>query len=359
MSPRAFLSLLVLTVVSALVAIVVVFTQPDFGTSNLAGGAPLLPELTGRVDDVRKVTIEYPGYRLQIERRDDAWVASDRGSYPVRAAFAADLVAALAAMMRVEPKTDNPEWFQYVRVGGEDAPLPARGVRVSVRTAADEVLADAVLGRTSAAIGYSQSGGMFIRQFGDNQTWLVEGRATVPATLQEWFGQLFTVPGTEVAQITLFEGETMMLDARKVAERSAEYETLSVNPGVGPEGTTVSSDALRNLTQIIVSVALDEVRARDSVTIPPDARTVRFLTWAGLQIEATLAPDGDQTWVLFNVSAQGADAVDRAAAIGERVNDWAFRLPDRRITLLATPLAKLVTPPSAPAEPLLPAAPVP
>ena len=160
------------------------------------------------------------------------------------------------------------------------------------------------------------------------------------------------VPGTDIARTTIFEGGEMQLDAVKVDFVLGDYELAYLNPAIGPEGAVANDNGMRGVAQAIVTLALDDARPRDTVTIPANGRMVRFETRRGLHLDVTLAEADGETWVVFDATAAAdAEAADQARDIQALTSRWAFRLPPHRITALSRPLTELFTIPGPAAAP--------
>jgi hypothetical protein len=108
------------------------------------------------------------------------------------------------------------------------------------------------------------------------------------------------------------------------------------------------------MSQAIVSTTFDDARPRDSLTIAPDARTVRYETRTGLRLDITLVTADGVTWVIYNATAIADTAAAQAADIQARTGDWAFKLPIGRITTLSRDIAQLITVPIQPVVPIGP-----
>jgi hypothetical protein len=351
MSPKAFLLLSAATALSVVGATAAVVTRADFATASLGGGEPMLPALAARPDSVTDLVIEYPGYRIALRKDGAGWVASEMGDYPVKGEAATQLVAAMSQFTRVEARTENPEWYPYIRVAAADAPLPAQGIRVIAR-AGDEVLADLLLGRASNSIGQTRFGGLFVRPTDEPQAWLVEGAAGAPPNLADWFEQLFSIPGIDMVGVEVLEGDTLLLDVEKEDPASGDYHIEAIAPGIAPETYEAADERIRTLTQAAVSVVLLDVRSREGLDVPADARTIRFTRKDGLIVAVTLVPTPERIWALFDASAPaGSPAEADAESLRARTASWAFGLPDRRINLMSTPVAELVQMPEAQAAP--------
>lgn len=351
MSRRAFLTLFAVTLLTAIVALGLLISEQVSANVPRIGGAPMFPEIGERVDDLDRLVIENRRYSIALENRDGTWVAVNQGDYPVKLETAARIVGALAAMTIVEPKTGNPEWYQYIGVADPRGTDEVAGVHIAATDAAGVALADAIFGFESTTIGYSRLGGSFVRRTNEDLSWLVEGAVIIPGFLQEWFDQILHVPGTEVAAVAVFAGDELLFDAEKTDFTNGIYTLRFLDPSEGPAGATALGQGIRGVTQAIVSTTFDDARPLSAVTFADDARTVRFTTRSGVQIDVKLGMIDGEEWVTYNATApDGTEAaVQQAAGVNARTANWAFKLPAYRLTALNHPISDLIALP-APAQ---------
>jgi len=350
MSPRGFVALLIVTVLVVIGAIVAA-VQPTLSGVESVSGEPMFPALSQNLEEAGKVTVQTPQYTVSWERRDDAWLSPESGDYAARKGVAPDLVLGLARLTKVEAKTAKADWYQYIRVGDPAATPPTGVAHVTVTSASGQVLADAILGARSFGIAASHSrGGMFVRGPADAQSWLVEGSASVPTELSEWFDTIIDIPGATVTDIAILAGDKTLLEAKKTDATNGVYEIAYLDPAEAAAGTVANSNSLRSTASAIVGVRAADIRAADSVPLAADARTTRFTTTSGLQLDVMVSEEADGVWARFKASApEGSDAAALAADINGRTQNWAFRLDQSHGSRLAQPVANFVQQPAAPA----------
>jgi hypothetical protein len=354
MSLRSFLGLLAVAVVAAVVAIVLIVVEQVSAESPSVGGTPMFPALRDQIEDLQQVVIETNRYSLTLENRDGTWVAADLGDYPIESDPLVQIISSLTDMTTVEPKTSNPDWYRYIQVDNPadvTDPSVTPGVHIMARAADGATLVDAIFGAPSSSIGYARNGGTFVRRTDEAQAWLVQGAIQVPTFQEDWFSQLLSIPGTDIARITILLGDEVVLDAEKVNFATGDYELTYLSDQIGPAGSTANDNGLRGVAQGVVSTSFEAVRLADTVTFADDARTVRFVTSSGLQLDVRLGEADGDIWVTYQASApEGSDAVAEAQSINERADRWAFKLLSYRITALNRDLTDLFDPPAVEEE---------
>jgi hypothetical protein len=363
MSPRGYISLAIATGIALIAAIALVIAQQIEASGDRRGGGLMFAELAERLADVQAVTIETPRYSIALEQLPNGeWVATDRGAYPVNAPPLDQLVDGLAELVEYEAKTTTAEF--YVDLGVEGPGEGRDDVLVTVTADDGDVLVNAILGYGAQSIGQHTRGGMFVRRADEERVWLAEGTARPPSFVTEFFNMLFTVPGPTVGRVSIFAGETMLLDAIKVDFATGDFELEYLDPSVGPAGATAADSGIRGLSQAIVSTTFINVQPVEDVNVAEDARIVRFVTQDGLSLTITLADLEGTPYVIYRVEAQpGSLAEQQAADIAAVTEGWAFELqPGRIITLnrdldqlFDLPVAIPDAPPVEPVAPLVPA----
>ncbi len=348
MSPRAFLVLLVATAVALLGAVGVVAVQPRLSATEIIDGDPMFNTLNQRIADLRTITVQAPSYEAAVENRDGKWVATDHGDYPTKDGVVADLVKNLTAMTKVEPKTDNPDWYQYIQVADPAAnPTSTDGVRITASAANGDVLVDTIIGSPSSSISAAHGrGGTFIRNIGQAQSWLVEGTLVVPDTLADWFDPIVNIPGPNVASVAVLIGDKTVFEANKPDASTGLYKIVHLDESVGSSDMVANDTKIHNLTAGIVNVTIQDARSLDSITLGDSARTDRFTTTDGMQLDVTLVDADGDMWAIFKASApDGSDAAKTAAKVNSVADGWAFKLGNVRIAGLTVKLSDLVQAP--------------
>lgn len=306
--------------------------------------APFFPKLAEKPDAVAHLRISTADYELALRRSGDAWLAENMGGYPVKASDAVRVVNSLASMRTFEPKTDDPSLFPAIQVEPPDGE-GARSALVSVEGPDGEPLADAVVGMASSSIGFNPRGGTFMRRPDENRAWLVEGRIDLPPTKAEWFEPIVHIPGTEVKRITLFSGETMLLDAVKQQDEAATYRLAFLADRFSRPGVTPNQSGIKRIGLGIVSTSFKSARPSSEVDFSGDRRRIRFETQDGLTLEVRIAEADGATWVGYEASAQSGSAGEaKAAEIRDRTENWAFLLPEHRLAPLQVEVEELVQP---------------
>jgi hypothetical protein len=285
----------------------------------------MFPLLLERSADLRFVAVETQRYGIVFQRTEDGWVASDRGGYPVTQAPISDLVATLTAFTAAQLVTDNPADHAALDVAG---PGPeTEDIRVTATTADGEVLADAFIGIPGSTTGPPRLSAVHVRRADENEVWMAAGVITLPSLLAQWFEPIARVPGPDVARISVLSGDTLLLTVEKDDFDAGTYAITYIDPELGEADAAVPDVAnVRALAGAIVTIAPEDVRPRDAVTVTDDARTLRFETVDGLSVDLTVATASDVPWLLISASGEGGEAATVAAGINSVTENWAVML---------------------------------
>jgi hypothetical protein len=334
MTPKSFLTLAAVTAVSVIAAAWSV-TASGPAAPPEREGERFLPDLAAEANEVARITVTGEGGTYAVERTPEGWVLPDKGGFPVRIEAVRELVGGLARLTVVEAKTDRID--RLARLGLQNPAEPgaghaSRGVRLE--TADGTVVADLVLGRSDYRLG--GEGGLYVREAGASRSWLVQGRAPVPADAVSWTERrLADLPAEEAARVTLHRDGAPALTVERGTDGKARLA----------DGTSADQQAADRLFGLFANLRFDDVRPVQDL---PDARVRRaeLTGMNGLLLRLSTVEVEGEEWALIEVEATAQEAREAAEAIAGRVDGFAFRLPDHRMALLKTTAETLTAPSS-------------
>ncbi|KAA9129865.1 DUF4340 domain-containing protein [Marinihelvus fidelis] len=323
-----------------------------------AGGAEgaVLPALAARVNDTQSLRVTVAGDETvaSLARQGDRWTIAELQGYPADWARVRDTLAGLAQATVIEPKTDNPDY--YDRLGVEDVDgEDAAGVLLTLAFADGEPLG-VIVG--NAAAGRE---GRYLRPLGQVASVLADFDVDVPRTPIGWADTaVIDLAAAEVAdvRVTPAGGETL-----RVWKTSADDTDFILEGGL-PEGRELKSTwAMNSLGGALAGLVFEDVRPQDGFDWE-GATQVRALTFSGLQVNLDLVREDDGAWVRVAASApfetqvgdepaadddpaEPADVVtadEAAARIRERTDGWAYRISSFKADALDQQLDDLLKP---------------
>ena len=307
--------------VSALVIALVVVTAAIFlllpgqtGREAPDEEAAAVPGLEAAANALDELTVVGAGDTTiaRLERDASGWRVLELAGYPADLEVLRDVIGGLARARVIEPKTDNPAY--YDRLGVRDLRDPeAGGLRLDLAAGGD---------RWSVIVGDEapNRGGHYLRLAGVAGSVLADFEGDVPADAAGWADTtVVDLMAGEVAEVRITHPDGETVTARKVSADETDFSLLEL-----PEGReTKSAWSVNSLGNALSTLDFEGVGRVDDMTWD-DAIAVRAVRFDGLVVEARLlrhAADGDwlrlEASVLDDASGQAAVAADAEAGDGE------------------------------------------
>jgi len=303
---RNRLLLLIIITIAAIVAVMLLDRSGRQGAAT--DSQALVPGLGDAVNDLDALDIIAPGGELavRLRRDDERWRVAEKDDYEAEFSQVVELLRTLADAELVEPRTDNPDW--YDRLGVQDpGNADATGRRLDFP------------GRERASVIVGQADptgqGSYVRRADEARSWLADRVIEVPADPVEWLEPgIMDISSADIASIEVrhADGEIVRLDRAETAEAdSAEFVLRDV-----PEGRAAGTAWKRtSLANGLRALNLEDVRR--FAPPPPDGATrVVFTTTDGLEFSADLFARDEKYWAHFNVAVD-PDAPPPEARAGE------------------------------------------
>ncbi len=330
----------------ALMVLALVFTgqrsQPE-----LLDGEPLIPGLHGLVNEIDAIDIHSAGgvTAVRLRRDRERWRVEDLHGYEADFRRVHDLLRALAAASRAEPRTALAEW--YPRLGLSDIEDPdARGQLVSFP---GRDLPGVILGDRDQT-----TGGRYARLSGTAQTWLTDQPLDLPEDHMDWAERsVMDIPAIELAEVTILHPDGDRVRLRPADEQGEQWVLLDL-----PEGREAAPRwEIQPVTNGLANIRFERVRPHSET--PADAVRALYVTRDGLNFVVNLFADEEGNWAHFSVTAEpsavrdigdvevtaGADEqrlLADAAAVDARLSSWQFALPERKFGLMTRRLEDLL-----------------
>lgn len=336
MSPKFFLGLLVITVVTTAAAVVTALEQPTAAPVRFVD-EPAFPALRADPDAVAKVVLTTPeGSFTLVRETGDRWSALERAGYPVDQEQIRELIVALADMRLIEAKTERPERYSRLEVEDVDAE-GAKSRLLRVESADGAVLAEAILGKRVHRLTGGQPTGIYLRRPGEARSWLASGGVQIETEVVGWLEEeIVDIDAERLRRLEIQpeDGQGYVV-SREAPDDELAFEDLA-------PGETVKANAnLDQLASALAGVRLEDVEARSEFAWPAAHTTVRATTFDGVELTVQLAKIGEEHWARFDArevaavapppatgqAATGADAADAATDAGEDAADEAASAP--------------------------------
>ena len=116
MNPRSFVILAAATAVVVVAAAVSTFVESRVGADIQLYDEPMFPRLVERANEAARITYRTATDSAELVLKDGVWGYTAKQNYPVNAGNIRSAVAAIAALRRLEPKTDDPQRYPSLAV---------------------------------------------------------------------------------------------------------------------------------------------------------------------------------------------------------------------------------------------------
>ncbi len=299
--------------------------------------APLFfPGLAPRLEKAARIEIASAGKKFVIERKGDVWGLPDLGFYPVEPTKVHSVLAGLALLRQVAPRTSDPAEFATLGVS-DPTKAGSSGRLVEVSDASGHPIVSLIVGNQRYASTANSPETEYVRRPGENQSWLAQGPLAIDGEADLWIDHsLANISHDQIVRVSVTRGEEEL----DFAPKQGKLALLS--PADHPP---LEPYKLESVWRALESLSFSHVREGPALPGKEFARAM-FTTKDGTEVTATLALDGKNLWARFAASGSGKDAKALAAKFG----NWAFQLGDWRESELAPKLADLVKS-AAPAKP--------
>jgi hypothetical protein len=398
MTPKSFVNLAAVAVVTAALALVAFAANNQWSTGP-AGGAKLIPSLADEIRSVTGLEVRQGDDVATLERASNGtWTLKSRGGYPVDIAKVRTLLVGLSQAELAEPKTSRPD--RYAALELEDpAQKGAKSHLVRLLGADGKALSEVVLGKKRVeGYGTDRTGGTYVRKPGDPQTWLANVELEAPVATKDWVKtSALSLDSAKIARVSIeIPGEPPLKIERQAAEakgpapikdakadakatktaakdatpaakdakatdkapEKADAKTdtkadTKVKPAAAPgklafvgfpaEGKKLKdASAAESIVRAVASIDLDDVRKLEATPTGATVSTVTVETADGMTVTLRLRKDGDAQWLSVAATGGEGDAKKAAEEITARTQGWAFKIPSYKAEAILKKRSDLV-----------------
>lgn len=354
------------------------------------GSTPLFPDLTERVNDVKRVKIESRTHKAILVADANTWKIENRDGYPARFEDVKRGILSLGELRIIEQKTKLPEMYPHIGVEDVKAENSA-STQVTLEDGAGKPLASLIIGKLRAGAGGPIKAARYVRRSGEAQSYLVQGDLNMSADPLSWTDrQLLSIPASRIREVKIEHPGKPAVDIRRDKPADTDLKLQDIPQGFKAKATaTVTS-----LASALEELRFDDVRAAASVKWPAEATTTTLRGFDGLVATAKTASIDNHHYTQFEFAfdpagvTAGADATkdakqpqvteiplpgaenskpaakqenetsvaDEVKSLNERVRGWLFVLPDYKHSMLTRTMDDLIakqeqTKPAKPAPP--------
>ncbi|MBC8339674.1 MAG: DUF4340 domain-containing protein [Rhodospirillales bacterium] len=345
MSPKSFTTLSLLTAAAVIAALVMIVSGRNDGPVAGAGDAAI-PGLLQKANDVAAMSIEHAGGTITLSNGEDGWTVKEQHGYAARTIKVKRSILGLAQLILKEPKTRLKKKFAKLELRDTSA-QGAQSKRVRLYDKAGQLIGDIIVGKGRPGLAGTTGGGLYIRNPGEDQTWLAAGQAQGSVDLSkkviDWLERkIVHVDSQRVKRAVLKhpDGETL-----EVVKATKEESLFALND-IPADKKLISAMEPTTIGKALSNLVLDDVK-KEADTKPFDAAktiTAEFFTFDGLTVRVRLTERDGGSWIKLDASGDHADA----KAISKRTRGWVYRIADYTASTFTRRMNDLVEAKAAP-----------
>jgi hypothetical protein len=292
---------------------------------------PLVEGLRARLNDVSGLRVIGAGGKalVSLKREGESWTVVERASYPADVDKLRGFLLKLADAQRIEPKTQRKESF--AALGVEDVSEPgAKSLQVVLEGLSPEI--SLLFGRNP-----NTGSGTFVRETGEDQTWLIDQDIAVDSALSNWLQRdLVDVAAARIGNLRIALPKVKPMEIVPAASGGVAQFTLVELP----RGRELASEVVVDSTAGVFSgLRLDDVAEASAYPMTDESSVTMatLTTREGLQIQARLWDVDGKVWSAWaaNLDAARLDAWIKGEQERE-INAYQARLAAKQ-TEVATP----------------------
>ena len=313
------------------VAAGVALATGDRYVSPAPAGRPALPNLAAKLNDLAWIRISRGAMTINFNLIAGHWAVVEKGNYPAAEDRLRKLLAALAAVELVEPKTDRAELLPRLDL---DDPANGKSTRVAIQDRAGALVGQLIIGRRRPTSLGGGAAGVYVRKATTDQAWLANGSFDLSGGVLDWIDRrIIDVPSAQLATIVLTAPDGAAVVLTRMAS-GAEFGIEGAETAPDPKVTATLASAL-------AALEFDDVKPATELPIAAErAATAAFTTFDGLIVGARLSPPEAGDWLALDVTGFGK-AEDEAKTLDGKLSRWSFRIAPERAKLLRMTLADL------------------
>ncbi len=355
---RNFIYLAILTLVA--VAVAVFLAPADHAPDRSAADSLLMPAIADQVNDVDRVEIITAGNTIvaSLVRSASAWQVEQMGGYRADWSKLQALLAALAQARVIEPKTDNPQYYE--RLGVEDVSAED-AASVLVRISIGDQVAGVLIGNPAQG-----RPGQYVRLENTAGSALVNQEFEVPREALDWTdSSIIDINSSEVAEVEIIHPDSERLRVMRISADQTDFDLVGLPPG----RELNSSWAVNSLGSVLSMLNLVSVQSADRIDWA-GAVKLRLLLFSGVEILADLVQQDEEYLLRLQASHPGSGALpaengdsgtdteteERAAAdvakqvddINQKVSGWAYGISKAKFDAIVKKPEDLLKPLATP-----------
>ena len=283
--------------------------------------AKLFPALEKDAGKVSAIEISQADSKVNLERKDTAWVLKERDGYPANADKVRALLLALQDAELVEDKTRKEERYRELFLedpAGKDA--NSNFLKLLDGNAGSVV--ELIVGKRRADAFGGGKGGTYIRKPGDVQAWLVNSEIDAPSAIKDWVKtRIFET------QTALIRKVTIEIPGEQPLGIVWDTESKRLKLADMPAGKQLKfANSIEDIGESLGVIDMDDVRKSPDTPSGDNVSTVKLENENGLNVTYTFRKAADGDWLSMSATADG-EQKKFAELFSAGAKGWEFRLP--------------------------------
>ncbi len=275
-----------------------VYFQRDVQTaeSALEGKDAFAPELARRVNDVAAVRVVRNSGSYTLKKTGDGWGLAEKGDHPVETSTVRKALLVLRDMKRLEKKTADPAKHAQLDLA-DPATDGSKCVRVDLLDQGGATLASVLVGKQLEQKNALSSNRTYARLAGEDQCWLVSGKAEFFETPTDWLDKkIVEVKRDRVRKVEIVHPDGERYDISRPDKTTMDFALAAI-----PEGKEPSyAGAQGSVASALEYVNLDDVAPVASIDFSTGAGPVAtFTTFDGVVVQVTTKDQDGKSWARF------------------------------------------------------------
>ena len=346
-------TLIVLAVLAAVaVAAAIVSHREDSGIAK--SGEKLLPGLLERLGKVSRLEATHAGETVTLTLGDESWTVTERHGYPAERSEVRGLLVGAAELVRVEPKTAQPEHYDKLEIG-DPVNEDGESFGYAMKDAAGETVASLVVGKRRFVAATPDVDEYFVRVAGNPRVWLVSGKIPRNRRAIDWLQREVTkIDQFRVRRVAVIHPDGAVVRVMKSSPKDTDFTLEGI-----PEGHEIEEPfSVHAIGTAVATFTLNDVAPLDEVDFEAEGLEAVAETFDGVRLTVRTGALGERTFIRIAAEFDPALAVseiaepllDEAAARAEvekltrRWEGWAYEVPKYTLDNLRKKVKDLAKP---------------
>jgi hypothetical protein len=306
---------------------------------------PFFPDLAEHVNDLGEITITTKAGAFHVRLNQGKWVVVEKDGFPADASQVRSVGVGVAVLTTLEPKTNRPDWLNYVGLGAPDK--GGDGIEVKLTDTKSQPMADVLVGKTQGNADELGRTALYVRKPNENQTWLARGNLAPRPNAADWLDKnVIAIARDRVKGASVSPATGPAYTLSRDTKDQQDFKLLDM-----PAGRALSFEGSPDgVGSALIGFDFDDVAKTDQFDFTKAPQSVTH-TFDGLDVTVKIATKGMDHWASITAAGTNPMTQNEATAINARLAGWAFKLQQSKVDQFLATRETLLKPPGSPATP--------